>query len=349
MLEEKLQHLLTELRAEEMTPKSRYDLVKTWFGNHAENLAETEEELVFLCELPYAERSVLTYPVMGNWVVDKMNGYQPQTEHQRNIFGMMKSFILENRFNNPHMEKYYDTPLTHTKMEDELTVAMLSNPEESMTLRRFLREISRGLGDLIYKRELPTSKPLETDLGHGLSAPVKHLTYYSSSTFENLVEDYKTGPVGLTIMVVDDESPEEWYRRLLAVGFEEKAGQPGMFYDCETALAALEKSDYDVILTDIDLGQGKMDGLTFVEKAYDIQTRKGIRPMISVFSYSDERLEEAESRFPHNSEIEKLSPEIDRYFNNKRVFTAAHFKHDVVFTLHLQEYIEKNRKSLGWV
>ena len=101
MLEEKLQEVLTQLRAEESGFKGRYEIVRKWFQSHNENLAERVEELAFLCELPDKERRLVTYPVIGNWVLKQMEQFQPQTEHQRKVYELLRNVVSEGRFNNP--------------------------------------------------------------------------------------------------------------------------------------------------------------------------------------------------------------------------------------------------------
>src|SRR3989344_2422691 len=276
MLEEKLRPVLTELRAEARDLKGRYDIARNWFQEHAENLAESVEDLTFLCELPDEERTVLTYPVIGNWVLEQMKRFEPKTEHQRRVYELMRGVVSGKRFNNHHMRGLYDNPFAFTGRVDELLAAMLSNPEESMPVHKFMCGISEEVCNLVYNQKLPQKSSYTADLGHGLFSPVDSLTHFVGEPFVVLVKSNRAGSIGLTIMVVDDEHPEEWYHRLLAAGFEEKEGQQGMFRDCETALEALERGHYDVILTDLELGEGKMGGIEFVERAYEVQKRKGI-------------------------------------------------------------------------
>jgi hypothetical protein len=331
MLEEKLQPVLTELRAEERDFNGRYDIARSWFREHTGNLANSVEDLTFLCELPNKDRYVLTYPVIGNWVLEQMQAFESQTEHQRKVYEMMRNVVAESRFNNHHMQRVYDDPVSFTRMKDELLATMLSNPEESMPVHKFMCGIADRVERLVCDGKLPYKETYTTDLGHGLLSPVKGLTYFIVRPFERLVDKNMAGPIGLTIMVVDDEHPEEWYHRLLSVGFEEREGQQGMFYDCETALEALERGHYDVILTDLELGEGKMDGITFVERAYEVQKRKGVKPRISVFSYNDDKLQEAEDKLRDFSGESKVFHQVN--YNNKGTFTATHFKEEVGYTL----------------
>ena len=118
---------------------------------------------------------------------------------------------------------------------------------------------------------------------------------------------------------------------MISVGFRENKNQQCFFYNCESALEALEKNNYDVILTDLELGEGRMNGIEFVEKAYEIQKRKGINPRISVFSYNDEKLREAEERLHDYGNKNKVFHQVN--FNNKRTFTASYFRIEVSYTL----------------
>ena len=229
------------------------------------------------------------------------------------------------------MESSYDNPINFTRMEDELFSNMLFNPDESMALHKFMEQIGKVVPDLVYNNKLPIKATYTIDLGHGLVAPVQHLTYLVAMPFERLVDWKGTKKLDLTIMVVDDEHPEEWYQRILSVGFKEISGQQGTFCDAETALKALEHGRYDVILTDIELGQGKMDGIEFVERAYEIQKRNGITPRISVFSFNKDKLDEAERRLRPNNGEEKVMHQIN--LNYKSGWTATHFKQEVLYSL----------------
>ncbi|MFH1308103.1 MAG: response regulator [archaeon] len=331
MLEEKLQPILTILRADERDFEREYEIIKNWFQEHKENLADNLSDLTFLCELPNEDRYLLTYPVIGNWVLEQMKAFEPQTEHQKKVYELMKKVVAETRFNNHHMKNIYDDPIAFTRMKDELCTTMLSNPEESMPIHKFMREIEERVDSLIVDETLPIKETYTTDLGHGLLSPVSGLTYYVARPFERLVKNNRAGSIGLTIMVVDDENPEEWYNRLLSAGFEEIKGQQGIFYDCETALEALERGRYDVILTDLELGEGKMDGITFVEKAYEVQIKKGIKPAISVFSFNKEKLSEADDRLRKSKGEQKVFHQVD--YNYKSRWTATGFKEAVINAL----------------
>jgi CheY-like chemotaxis protein len=98
----------------------------------------------------------------------------------------------------------------------------------------------------------------------------------------------------------------------------------------------LSYGSYDVVLSDIELGEGKMGGIEFAERAYQIQKSKGIKPMISLFSYNKELLEEAEQVLGRKRQADDrvLFHQIN-YTNNKMVFTASQFRHDVVHELWL--------------
>ncbi|MBI2546969.1 MAG: response regulator [Candidatus Aenigmarchaeota archaeon] len=326
MLEEKLQPVLSRLREKQMEKKDSYEIVKGWFQDHEENLAESLADIAFVCELPHQERGLLTYPVVGNWVLQEMGQFSPQRGKQTQVYPLLRRLVVEHRFNNHHTGSLYDKPEEYNRMWDELNGLMLSAPEDSMPLHKLMKEIRTRAGQTIH--DLPRKNTYTVDLGHGLMSPFDSfafLTFYFGAT----VEVGQAKPMDLTIMVVDDQHPEEWYRRMTAVGFKEPDGQ-GAFYDCESALKALENGHYDVILTDLELGEGKMSGIEFVERAYKLQKRRGIKPRISVFSYNDQKLEEAEKRVGTWSKGYVFN---QVNYNNKATFTAARFRLEVGYTL----------------
>ena len=143
-------------------------------------------------------------------------------------------------------------------------------------------------------------------------------------------------------MIVDDQSAQEWYERMISVGFKDIPGQQGFFPDCESALEALETGHYDVILTDLDLGNGKMNGIDFVEKAFTLLTSKGVTPRISVFSYDDKLLAEAEKRLHvwKHSDNSKVFQQVN--YNNKTDFSAMTFRISVARLLDNQRRFGAN-------
>lgn len=330
MLEDKLNPVLTQLKAGESESKANFEIVRTWFQGHEENIAESLADLAFICELPDSERRLLTYPVMGNWYLGKMAGFVPQTEHQEKVFSLLKDLIREHRFSNSHMKSLYGQNEEFSKRWDELNSQMLADVSGSLPLREMMKTIHKEVVRAVYDGKLPHKDTYTMDLGHGLASPsnsFQFLTWY----FESIAEKGQTLPLDLTIMVVDDEHPEAWYQRMISAGFRDKEGQQGFFFDCESALKALERGHYDVILTDLELGKGKMGGIKFVEKAYDIQKARGIKPRISVFSYNDKKLQEAEDRLRGYSGNHKVFHQVNH--NNKAEFRAIQFRIEVYNTL----------------
>ena len=343
MLEEKLNPVLTKLRAEERERKANFEIVRTWFQEHEENLAENLADMTFVCELPHPERSLLTYPVMGNWYLDKMEGFEPQTNHQKRVYTLLRNLALEKRFNNDHMKTLYDKHHMKTlydkheeynRMWDELNSMMLSNTAESLPLHDMMQGIHREVARAVYDGDLPQKDTYTIDLGHGLARPsdgFEFLTWH----FGTIMERGQAAPLDLTIMVIDDQHPETWYQRMTSVGFRHQEGQQGYFFDCESALEALRKGRYDVILTDLELGEGKMGGIEFVERAFDIQQARGIKPRISVFSYNDEKLQEAEDKLRgfHSDDPNDKKVFHQVNYNNKTGFTAMDFRKEVGYIL----------------
>lgn len=328
MLEQQLQPVLTSLLAEEGREAENYKIVRLWFDEHTENLADGVTDLVYLCKLPDEQRYLVTHPVIGNWVLEHVNTAKPNTEHQKAVYPLLQHMILETRFNNHHTEHFYENPEEYNRKLDELNSVLFSNPEESMPIDKLLRDLEKTACVEIEK--LRHKPEYTTDLGHGLISPIRHfsfITWYFSSA----VEDNKHKPLGLSIMVVDDNNPEQWYKRLVSVGFKEPQNQQGAFHDCESALVALETGHYDVILTDLELGKGKMGGIEFAKKAYEVQKSNGIKPRISVFSYNDKKLQEAENELRRYGGEDIVFCQVNR--NNKARFTAINFRTEVGYTL----------------
>jgi CheY-like chemotaxis protein len=176
-------------------------------------------------------------------------------------------------------------------------------------------------------KTLPRKETYTTDLGHGLDGPAGSFEYITWHT-RALMESNKAEPLDATIMIVDDQMPEAWYQRMIYVGFKDIPKQQGFFYDCESALVALEHGKYDIILTDLELGEGRMGGVEFIEKAYALQKSQGMQPRISAFSYNKEKLEEAEERLGWISGGEsKIMGQVSN--NDKGGFKAINFRMDV--------------------
>jgi CheY-like chemotaxis protein len=324
-LSERLLPVLGQIRA--TTDRAeQFGIVRAWFNQHEGDLANDISDLTFLCTLPREERTLLTYPVIGNWVLGRMESFTPQTNHQRTGFAMLRELVVEGRFVNDHWR--LEPKEKFNKQVDEFNSFLLKDPDDSMTLNEMMRRISMEMGDAIMSGTLPTSDNYTSDLGHGLSAPVHHFYFLTSLYLPYLVEGHRTEPLDYSIMVVDDQHPDEWYQRMIAVGFRDVKGQQGYFPDCESALEALRAGHYDVILTDLDLGEGKMSGIEFVEQAYSVQKSRGIIPRISFFSYDDTLLRAAEEQLHHwGAGEQKVFQQVN--YNNKAFFTAIGFRSDI--------------------
>jgi CheY-like chemotaxis protein len=255
-----------------------------------------------------------------------MASFVPQTDHQRAGFTLLRGLVVEERFVNDHWN--LEPKEDFNKKEDEFNSFLLKDPDDSMVLDEMMRKISGEMDDAITNGNLPKLDTYTSDLGHGLLAPVYSFYFLTHLYLYNLVEMRSTEPLDYSIMVVDDQRPGEWYQRMISVGFKHIDGQQGYFLDCESALEALQAGHYDVILTDLDLGKGKMSGLDFVEKAYAIQEGKGIVPRLSVFSYDNTLLQEAEKRLHRwDKKDQKVFQQVN--YNNKAYFTAIGFRMDV--------------------
>jgi len=333
MLEERLNPILTQLRVEKQEEKVNFKIVKNWFQEHKENLAKDLGDMTFICELPRQERTLLAHPVMGNWYLDKLSEFDFRTNHQQKAYGFLKNLILERRFSNGHMKEFYDNSKRFNMMVDEVNGILLENPAESLYLSKSINRIHKEICDAVYKEKLLNKDTYTTDLGHGLVGPsdsFNHLMF----NFNILNRINETKQLDSTIMVVDDECPEEWYQRMISVGFgfKNRERQQGYFFDCESALKALKNGKYDVILTDLELGDGKIGGIEFFEKAYSIQKIRNIKPIISIFSYNDKKLKEAEKRLIREYGEKENFNSLD-YIKNKAEFTAIQFRQDVSFIL----------------
>ena len=100
-LSERLLPVLGQIRA--TTDRAeQFGIVRAWFNQHEGDLANDISDLTFLCTLPREERTLLTYPVIGNWVLGRMESFTPQTNHQRTGFAMLRELVVEGRFVNDH-------------------------------------------------------------------------------------------------------------------------------------------------------------------------------------------------------------------------------------------------------
>jgi hypothetical protein len=320
---------------------AEHQVVRDWFELHPENLAEDLTDLSFICHLPWQERGLLSFPIVGNWFLEKVSSFEPQTPNQKQALQMIQGLTLESRFNNHHWKPPYADAEGFNRKEDEFNAFMLTCPDELKGLEELTYKIMRDVQLASHYHEIKDNADSRTiDLGHGLLSPIHSfclLTIFLRSVIDRPVSK----SMGLTVMVIDDTQPEDWYKRLINVGFAEQEGRPGYFPDCESALEALKIAPFDVVLTDLELGKGKMSGLDFVPKAWQILREHGILvPKMSAFSYNDELLKEAEKRFgPSQYTYKYREPEqpmflhnqVDR--NNKINFTAYGFRDKVISNL----------------
>lgn len=292
MLQEKLQPLIAQIQGQSDEDRSR--TVHDWFTTHPENVVGDPFELPYLCELPNDVRRLVTYPVIGNLVLSRMNDFQPESEYQSELREAAKKVVKEKRFHNHHTGDV--KPLTQIQMETELIARMLERPEESRRFYDYMIEsIERPFADIVYDQLQKTpGKTYTTDFGHGIFAPLKSMTYFVMAQFEYQLKNGAVDPLDKVSMVVDDAEPEYWHGLLRLAGFREIEGQPGYFRDGESALLALESGGYDIILTDLELGEDKMDGVAFAQTARKVQLAKGKPAMIALFSYNKNALHAAQ-------------------------------------------------------
>lgn len=318
-LEKRLEPILQRVQEKGLSSQEKSQLVTDWFEEQKDNMATDITDLVYLCRLPDEERHLLTYPVIGNWYLHKISVFNPLTPHQEKIFTNLKQMVLKKSLVNSHTEIHDKDSYEYNRRVDEFNALLLEAPEESIPLNTLIEHTHQEIVDNICsfrEKNISSIKNLTTDLGHGLFAPSRSfvfLTWHVST----LLEEKAAKPLNKTIMVVDDQSPENWYERLIAVGFKPQVGESGYFKDCESALEALKSAHYDVILSDLDLGPGKMRGEEFAQKAYEIQTKKGIKPLIHLFSDNQEILHEVDLklRFGDGKSIIYSQPELKTNFN----------------------------------
>jgi CheY-like chemotaxis protein len=330
---EKLSPVLTQVRALSGDRAAQYGIVRSWFEEHPENLARNMEDLALVCTLPREERILLTGPLIGSWFIDRMSSYVPQTSSQATTLGKLITYIELNRFIHGDMD--YDSPqedwAENNRRFDELAAATNNDPVGGTEIVSKLRAHFEEFVNDIFNN-VPKLDSYTVDLGHGLGQYAQHICMPVTDVLARHHEESRE-PLDVSIMVVDDQSPEDWYNRMVAQGFKDVPGQQGFFLNCESALVALETGNYDVVLTDLDLGEGNMGGIEFIERAYEIQRRKGIIPRISAFSYSDALLAEAERRL--RGENPKVFQRVS--WNNKTIFNCFGFRRDVNLLLHSEK------------
>jgi len=331
---ERISPVLTQVRELSGNKVAQQAVARSWFKEHSENLARDLEDLASICTLPREERILLAGPLVGNWFMDRMASIVPQTSSQSAVLQRLTEYIEIERLlvvSDVDFQAPREDSDDRNKKFDALEAAML---EDSVGGRAIVGVLGNHYEKFIEDMyQLPRLDAYTVDLGHGLGVyamlvcrPAIELVEYHEKPRE---------PLNVSVMIVDDQHPEDWYNRMIAQGFKNVPEQQGFFFDCESALTALQNGNYDVILTDLDLGEGKMDGITFAEQAYEIQTGKGIPPRISVFSYDDARLAEAQKRLGGSNDA---TPKIFRNYY-KAIFKAFDFRRDVDSLLHSERRI----------
>lgn len=321
-LSQQLLPALILIRRNGLNREEKFGLVKGWFEGHEQNLAPDITDLVQLCRLPDEERRLVTYPVIGNLFLKRVGAFKSQTRHQEKAKMFLMEMIKAERFYNPHTDDI-ENPYEHNRRIDELNNLLLKSPNDSMPLHTLIYGVYREVVDMVhvYSEKGGSQEGLSSDLGHGLCAPARHFTFLTWH-ISSLVKEGSAKPLKATIMVVDDRNPKDWYERLISVGFNHDKEQQGYFTDGESALKALTLGHYDVILSDLDLGKGKMRGEEFAKKAYRLQKRNGVKPLIHLFSDDRDALWEADQmlRLGASTSIIFTQPGL------KSEFSAASFR-----------------------
>lgn len=140
-LEERLKPILAELRTAKPFSQQRSKIVRTHFENAPDGeLTYAPEEILYLCSIPFDDSSVLRCPLIGNWFLEKLREYDPLSEHQKQVSGLMREVLAESRFVNGFMPKTVEEAAL-TALKIKLYQAMYLNPEESKVLLEFLNGI----------------------------------------------------------------------------------------------------------------------------------------------------------------------------------------------------------------
>lgn len=335
MLQESLEPLIKQVEGQEW--EDALKITREWFAAHPEDIAGEGSELSYLCELPNEIRMLVTYPVMGNLVLARLRGFQPRNDYQRMLLETAECIVEETRFHNHHHTREVK-PMRLIQLETELTANMLGRTEDGAELQRYITDaITQPAVDVIDNLQQAAGKSYSSDFGHGLIAPLHDFTYHIVHEFGFRTEKnmWHNRPLDKASMVVDDTDPAYWHGLLKLAGFQEREGQPGYFRSGESALPALETGNYDIILTDLELGEGRMNGVQFAQRARKVQLARGKPAMIALFSYNLGGLRDAKSYGFHYPS----SPD-DLFFiqpdtNTKGHFSPFHFRFEVEYLLRI--------------
>lgn len=305
MLEEKLRPVLKQIRAEP-DHEQKYQVTVKWFQENRENMFSDLSELGYLCDIENRdERHLLVAPVIGNWHMERLEQFIPENEMQSDLARQITNIIDEMRFTDSAWTSYYKDHFRLLEMKNEFTIQAVDNLNDAEPIHTHLHNLFLEIMPVIEKRQMRVTRE-DADINHTLYGGMMH--YKSPLSSVELAINY--GPAkkpNVNIMVVDDTEAQSWHEQMIECGFLDIKGQRDYFHDCESALYALENGGYPVILSDIDLGSGKMDGIEFAQRAYQIQEKKGISPLICVFSYNKKLVERADKEL---------------YFENPQIVTV---------------------------
>lgn len=111
----------------------------------------------------------------------------------------------------------------------------------------------------------------------------KSSSYFSYYLADDLITPLRRGyqtPIELALLVVDSEDTKGYFTRLRNACFRVVS----CTNNTDVAINLLEDNIYDVILTEINRIEGGINGIEFAKESSKIQTQKGIKPKIYVFS-----------------------------------------------------------------
>ncbi len=333
---EKLSPLRAEISALSDNPQAQSELVQTWFLEHPENLARDVEDLTMICVLEYDERKLLTDPILGNWLMGQIDKLTPESPTQAEALAKTKEIFGLLRFHDSRFGNETGNKIAENNLYDELNALLISDPDTVKYTVGEVRKIMMNAQDGVMEHVL--SGRYKTGLEHGILGPMDIFWYGTTLNFEIESQFHEVEPMDARILVLDDKDAEDWYKRLVAAGFKDDPDQQGHFTDPSLALVALLNGNYDVILSDLDLGEGQMSGIDFARIASAIQRAKGIKdPLISVFSYDQALLEEANRTIGRYSDNPVLFQQVNGGNNNKVGFTGYEFGRDVRTELYVRE------------
>ena len=261
-------------------------------------------DLSYLTTLETSKRKNLSYPIVGLW-----SSVHVQTAFEDGLISdqtrnLVQHYIRNLSFINRHMKENnssFDDAKLALQLEKVNSQLYLRENDRTNLISYFnsiferVAEECESFEDLSYRSEYSSKKDSivnvlssETvDIGHGLVSVIASFlkdSMINSSCFDSsnqgtsFLKKYK-------IMLIDDDTPDIWYARSELAGF-----QGDFFYDCETALKKLSKGEkYDLILSDLELGEGKMTGDEFLFEVSQLECLDNV-PHLSLFSFNGTKL-----------------------------------------------------------